>query len=48
METLFSEITKFQLGYLPAGELKRQRDAVCRFGSDRSALLKIARPYTVS
>lgn len=40
---LYSEQKAFQLGYLPAGELKRQCDSVCRFGTDRSVLLKIAR-----
>lgn len=42
---LKSGLETFQLGYLPAGELKSQCDAVCRFGTDRSVLLKIARAY---
>lgn len=33
----------FRLGYLPAGELKEQCDALCRFGVDSSVLLKLAR-----
>jgi type II restriction enzyme len=40
---LYTEAKSFQLGYLPAGELKAQCDAMCRFGVDRSVLLKIAR-----
>ncbi len=33
----------FRLGYLPSGELKEQCDALCRYGVDRSVLLKLAR-----
>ena len=43
--SLFSEVKRFQLGYLPAGELKSQCDAICRYGTDRSILLKIARAH---
>jgi type II restriction enzyme len=35
----------FRLGYLPAGELKEQCEALCRFGVDRSVLLKLARAH---
>ncbi len=35
----------FRLGYLPAGELRQQCDAMCRFGTDRNVLLKIAKTY---
>ena len=38
----------FRLGYLPAGELKEQCDALCRFGADRSVLLKIARAHNLA
>ena len=38
----------FSLGYLPAGELKEQCDALCRFGADRSVLLKIARAHNLA
>lgn len=40
---LCSDAKSFQLGYLPAGELKGQCDAMCRYGVDRSVLRKIAR-----
>ena len=40
---LYSAPRTFQLGYLPAGELKAQCQAMCRFGVDRSVLLKIAK-----
>lgn len=45
---LYSEAKSFQLGYLPAGELKSQCDAMCRFGVDRSVLLKIARAHQLA
>lgn len=35
----------FRLGYLPAGELKEQCDALCRFGADATVLLKLARSW---
>lgn len=35
----------FRLGYLPAGELKQQCEALCRYGEDRSVLLKLARAH---
>jgi type II restriction enzyme len=38
----------FRLGYLPAGELKAQCDALCRFGVDRSVLLKVARAHDLA
>lgn len=38
----------FLLGYLPAGELKQHCEAMCRFGVDRSVLLKIARVHGVA
>ena len=34
---------RFALGYLPAGELQQNCDAMCRFGVDHTVLLKIAR-----
>jgi len=37
----------FRLGYLPSGELKAQCDAMCRFGEDRSVLLKLARSHNL-
>jgi type II restriction enzyme len=37
----------FQLGYLPAGELKAECDALCRYGTDRSVLQKIARAHNL-
>ena len=40
-----SEAPVFQLGYLPAGELNANCDAMCRFGIDRSVLLKVARAH---
>lgn len=40
-----SEAPGFQLGYLPAGELSANCDAMCRFGLDRSVLLKVARAH---
>lgn len=40
---LSTETGSFLLGYLPAGELAEHCDAMCRFGVDRSVLLKIAR-----
>ena len=33
----------FRLGYLPSGDLKAQCEALCRYGVDRSVLLKVAR-----
>jgi type II restriction enzyme len=36
----------FQLGYLPAGELNEECDALCRYGTDRSILLKLRVPIT--
>ena len=44
---LYSDAGSFRLGYLPAGELKSQCDAMCRFGVDRSVLLKIARVHNL-
>ena len=38
----------FRLGYLPSGELKEQCDALCRYGVDRSVLLKVARSHNVA
>lgn len=38
----------FRLGYLPSGELKAQCDALCRFGVDRSVLLKLARSHNLA
>ena len=35
----------FRLGYLPSGELKEQCDALCRYGEDRSVLLKLAKMH---
>ncbi len=40
---LYSKGEEFRLGYLPAGELKENCDAMCRFGVDHTVLLKIAR-----
>lgn len=40
---LLSEVSDFELGYLPSGELKAECDAMCRYGVDRSVLRKIAR-----
>jgi type II restriction enzyme len=37
----------FRLGYLPSGELKAQCDAMCRFGVDRSVLLKLAKAHNL-
>jgi type II restriction enzyme len=45
---LLSETRRFQLGYLPSGELKEQCEAMCRYGVDRSVLLKIARAHNLS
>jgi len=42
---LFTEADNFRLGYLPAGELKENCDAMCRFGVDKTVLLKIARAH---
>lgn len=39
---------RFRLGYLPAGELKRHCDAMCKFGEDHTVLLKIARRHGLS
>lgn len=39
---------QFRLGYLPSGELKDQCDALCRFGENRSVLLKLARSHNLS
>ena len=38
----------FRLGYLPSGELKDQCDALCRYGVDRSVLLKLARSHNLA
>ncbi|ABD71896.1 hypothetical protein Rfer_4209 [Rhodoferax ferrireducens T118] len=38
----------FRLGYLPSGELRQQCDALCRFGVDRSVLLKMARSHNLT
>jgi type II restriction enzyme len=38
----------FRLGYLPSGELKEQCDALCRYGVDRSVLLKLARAHNLA
>lgn len=38
----------FRLGYLPSGELKQQCDALCRYGVDRSVLLRLARSHNLS
>lgn len=38
----------FRLGYLPSGELKEQCDALCRYGVDRSVLLKLARSHNLA
>jgi type II restriction enzyme len=38
----------FRIGYLPSGELKDQCDAMCRYGADRSVLLKIARAHNLA
>lgn len=37
----------FRLGYLPLGELKDQCDALCRYGVDRSVLLKLAKSHNL-
>lgn len=42
---LLSEPGSFLLGYLPSGALAEHCDAMCRFGVDRSVLLKIARSH---
>jgi len=42
---LYGDAETFRLGYLPAGELKTQCDAICRFGVDRSVLLKLAKGH---
>lgn len=42
---LYSTAEEFRLGYLPAGELKQQCDAMCRFGVDHTVLLKLAKTY---
>jgi type II restriction enzyme len=46
--SFLSEAKGFQLGYLPSGELKSECDAMCRYGVDRSVLLKIARAHHMS
>ena len=38
----------FRLGYLPSGELKEQCDALCRYGVDRSVLLKVAKAHNLA
>jgi type II restriction enzyme len=38
----------FRLGYIPAGDLREQCDALCRFGVDRSVLLKLARSHSLA
>lgn len=38
----------FRLGYLPSGELKEQCDALCRYGVDRSVLLKLAKAHNLA
>lgn len=38
----------FRLGYPPSGELKEQCDALCRYGVDRSVLLKLARAHNLA
>lgn len=38
----------FRLGYLPSGELKEQCDALCRYGMDRSVLLRLARAHNLA
>jgi type II restriction enzyme len=38
----------FRLGYLPSGELKKQCEALCRFGVDRSVLLKVAKAHNLT
>lgn len=40
---LLSEVRDFELGYLPSGELAAECDAICRYGTDRTVLRKIAR-----
>lgn len=35
----------FRLGYLPAGELREQCEALCRFGVDATVLQKLARSH---
>jgi len=42
---LQSERDAFRLGYLPSGELMEQCEALCRYGADRSVLLKLARAH---
>jgi hypothetical protein len=43
---LYGTAADFRLGYLPAGELKQQCDAMCRFGVDHTVLLKLAKQIT--
>jgi type II restriction enzyme len=43
--TFLREANGFQLGYLPSGELKAECEAMCRYGVDRSVLLKVARAH---
>lgn len=38
----------FRLGYLPSGELREQCEALCRYGVDRSVLLKVARAHDLA
>ena len=45
---LQSPTVDFKPGYLPAGEFKRQCDAMCRLGVDRSVLLKIAKAHRLA
>lgn len=40
---LAGDASMFELGYLRSGELRTECDAMCRYGTDRSVLLKIAR-----
>lgn len=38
----------FRLGYIPSGDLRAQCDALCRFGVDRSVLIKLARTHNLA
>lgn len=46
--TFLTQTKGFQLGYLPSGELRAECDAMCRYGVDRSVLLKIARAHSLT
>jgi type II restriction enzyme len=46
--SLQSSAQDFSLGYLPAGELRQQCDAMCRFGVDRNVLWKIAKVHRLA